>query len=649
MTPQMVTTSNACSVVGRRPVEDSVAERAVDEEWRAALSDSIAAASSQMAQYSNEPPTKQNPKSRCKSSTAPDSGYSSQVSSPNNPSQGTLAGKESIEYPSRRRFPRKPKKLRIYDKPIDQPTQTRFLDLKVLFGRTLHEFLAKKKVTFTAIQMRLSVLGEDEASAKPWIIIACEKATLKTVKQFFGQTDIKEELQANTGEWPAFELIICDRALRLLTADIDIEVFAHDRDYIKGLFARSACGMAIKAAQNGGNQALWLTAGHILPGDSMLGALENELEIKSVKEDGLDTDDSQAESYAAQESNLEPPDRPHLDHPFSDSNEEEFEIEFGYGSMSPSNDSASQGREEQSGEHNPSYLMNIGRTVAHSGQSKPSMLTNIGRIVAHSSQSKPSMEEDCNRDWALIELNEAQRDIGNCLIDGRGDSTPFPLQLTQVVEQKILQIDGERPVGVIRTSPSPSWGVLSRAWSFIMISPGNAFTETYTLTLGPKSGLKAGDSGSWVFDCQNYKVYGHVVAVDLFGEGIVVPMHAILTDIERKFNATAVWLRDLLGRPGETELVPQHLRDITPERIAPIGPDLFTPIRRESSIYSAYAPEEISPQARVLRDLDSPGQSRSLKRKGSFVDSAYSSHRGSQTHRHFFSTRRPRFPNASSR
>ena len=344
------------------PMEDSIVVRATIEKVRAALSDSFAAGSSQAAQCSNKPSTNQTPKSRHKSTTEPDSGYASLVNSPKSPkspSQRTLAREETIDLPCRRLFFQKPKKLRKYNKEIDQPTQTRFRDLKVLFGRTWPEFLVKKKVRFAPIYMRLIVLGEDEASAKPRIIIECNKAILKTVSQFFDQTDIKEELQPNTSGWPSFEWTVYDRLVP------------------------SACGMGIQTAAGEGtrtatlggtNEVLGetgeiksygLTAGHILPSDSVLGASKNELEVTSVDEDQLDTDGSQA---AVQESNLEPTDHPHLDHPFSDSNEEEFEIDFGFGSMSLGNGSASQGRERQPGDYNPSYSTNIGHIVAHSGQ-----------------------------------------------------------------------------------------------------------------------------------------------------------------------------------------------------------------------------------------------------------------------------------------
>ena len=143
------------------------------------------------------------------------------------------------------------------------------------------------------------------------------------------------------------------------------------------------------------------------------------------------------------------------------------------------------------------------------------------------------------------------------------------------------------------------------------------------------TGLKAGDSGSWVFDCQNYQVYGHVVAVDLFEEGIVVPMHAILIDIKQELNATDVWLHGFPGRHTEIKALPQTPRlsprptfnagyvpmDVVRERLSS-----FIPKRRNSFIDSAHA----SPNRRLYacdsQDPDTPGQSTSLKRRGLFVD-----------------------------
>ena len=143
------------------------------------------------------------------------------------------------------------------------------------------------------------------------------------------------------------------------------------------------------------------------------------------------------------------------------------------------------------------------------------------------------------------------------------------------------------------------------------------------------TGLKAGDSGSWVFDCQNYQVYGHVVAVDLFEEGIVVPMHAILMDIKREFNATDVWLHGFPGRHTEIKSLPQTPQ-LSPRPTFNAGYEpmdvvleslsSFIPKRRSSFIDSTCA----SPNRRLYacdpQDPDAPGESTSLKRRGLFVD-----------------------------
>ena len=44
--------------------------------------------------------------------------------------------------------------------------------------------------------------------------------------------------------------------------------------------------------------------------------------------------------------------------------------------------------------------------------------------------------------------------------------------------------------------------------------------------------LIKGDCGAWVVDAENYGVYGHVVAMDPFGDALVIPMKDILKDIK---------------------------------------------------------------------------------------------------------------------
>ena len=63
------------------------------------------------------------------------------------------------------------------------------------------------------------------------------------------------------------------------------------------------------------------------------------------------------------------------------------------------------------------------------------------------------------------------------------------------------------------------------------------FQELYLLNqVDIRIALEFGDCGSWVIDDVTNEVYGHVVASDMFGEVYVVPLKAVLQDIEEQFT-----------------------------------------------------------------------------------------------------------------
>ena len=59
-----------------------------------------------------------------------------------------------------------------------------------------------------------------------------------------------------------------------------------------------------------------------------------------------------------------------------------------------------------------------------------------------------------------------------------------------------------------------------------------------------EAALNVGDCGSWIVDTITQRVYGHVVAVDLFGEAYVVPLEATFRDMETQLAAKSVGLPD---------------------------------------------------------------------------------------------------------
>lgn len=55
--------------------------------------------------------------------------------------------------------------------------------------------------------------------------------------------------------------------------------------------------------------------------------------------------------------------------------------------------------------------------------------------------------------------------------------------------------------------------------------------------------LKEGVSGAWVYDTRTSEVYGHIIGKGLFGDALVMPMHAILTDIRLSMSFDQIWLQ----------------------------------------------------------------------------------------------------------
>ena len=133
-------------------------------------------------------------------------------------SKSTLDGKPSeaekseLEHRvSRQLFPRlRKKKLKFFDQEISQAVQDRFSDLTELFGPSLYSFLLEKGVKYNAIAIKLKVLGEDERSAKPWVVIQCDEAASKSIRNFFDQKEVKGQYRPGDSETnlPSFDVVI---------------------------------------------------------------------------------------------------------------------------------------------------------------------------------------------------------------------------------------------------------------------------------------------------------------------------------------------------------------------------------------------------------------------------------------------------------
>ena len=149
-----------------------------------------------------------------------DSGYDSATTTPEKTtpeiSQDLSNG---TALPSHTFTNRKTTKLRVFEILVPQHVHNRFHDLAELFNNALTQFLIKT-VRRMPISFGLKVLGETEASAKPWIVVQCEKAISKRVEKFFNQRHIKAEYQPCDADtlWPSFKIHVCHWPPKLIVA-----------------------------------------------------------------------------------------------------------------------------------------------------------------------------------------------------------------------------------------------------------------------------------------------------------------------------------------------------------------------------------------------------------------------------------------------
>ncbi|KAJ3498249.1 hypothetical protein NLG97_g1278 [Lecanicillium saksenae] len=148
-------------------------------------------------------------------------------------------------------------------------------------------------------------------------------------------------------------------------------------------------------------------------------------------------------------------------------------------------------------------------------------------VVSHDSFRDDSMKT--NHDWALVYL-PPQETLPNLMSGSR------ELSLLSGVSVSLPDT-----VAVL-TSRGLQYGKLVQKHSALLMSPGQRAAQTLDFIPHADSHLLRGDSGAWVVNPTNGHVYGHLVAVDAFGEGYVIPMHETLQSIQAYLVASNVYL-----------------------------------------------------------------------------------------------------------
>jgi hypothetical protein len=151
------------------------------------------------------------------------SGYDSQLLTPEELTPVALS--------SRKLFQRKPTPLKPFDKEIPEATRHRFNDLKELFDEPIFQYLTlnrpKCQINHYSISMKLMVLGENEASAKPWVVVLCDKSIYKYVKRYFNRPLVRQEFQSRETEpdLPSLEVVVHNKPPRRIAATGPVEIF----------------------------------------------------------------------------------------------------------------------------------------------------------------------------------------------------------------------------------------------------------------------------------------------------------------------------------------------------------------------------------------------------------------------------------------
>ncbi|RYP11812.1 hypothetical protein DL765_007578 [Monosporascus sp. GIB2] len=453
-------------------------------------------------------------------STGADSGYGSLASTPNRtegPTDHTDFPKCELRAPG----------LEYFDKPISAKLRGRFFDLKMLYSEDLWKEVSKKKSNPGDIAMKLKYLGDDEATSRLYIVVHCEKRVSKSVKKFFAQAHVLEDLRDDFRVY-----VVNTGVLRLFSSSV-VEVY-------RGSWPRSTlCGMPIEVRSNKAS-AMATLGGLVMvsgaTGTSMYGITAGHALIV-IQENPSDGRSSTMED---------------------ESDEDEDDEDYGQ-------------------EESVSDFINLPalEQTAHDRDDGPfthQALRNFGTIQHDSVQSNSSIKGQ-NRDWALVSIT-AEEWLPNSVGRGPGASSSllasadqqamlggrtgdFTLDCFCVPERRPL-VSSEQVVVI--SYRGLQRGTLTANKSSILLRPGTSFVEALDFVPDANSKLQPGDSGAWVVNEHTGEVYGHVVSADAFGEAYVMPIQDTLRDVQRHLQAWYVSLpsREVVRVRREMQSKPSH-------------------------------------------------------------------------------------------
>ncbi|KAL6362750.1 hypothetical protein LRP88_04054 [Fusarium phalaenopsidis] len=393
--------------------------------------------------------------------------------------------------------------LTEFDKSVDDHTLSRFRLVQAQVEKPLLDYICRKtpRRRDRPIALRLMVLGWNEDTAKPCIVVFCPEEQCKRVRKFFDKSHVMALCQPEDDTVPSFNVFVRGRAPETKHGDEDVDIF------IPIVGGREGCtfgGILSTVSRDGERRLYGLTVGHVLLDDS-----DNDLAL-----DDWDLQLSDSESEDEPEDDIEP-------------GPEEIE-------SLPAMDNSQLASE---GSHGP---------FASWASSKMSKIGCIAKDSLAQIATPNMMGKDAGgyNDWALIEMGQHKpnrirpRKLPNGEIQGEdigsGDLLmPATPPCSSGKRQSVTLLSGSG--GLKR-------GYLSPLPSRLLLGPGHAFVDTLILNLDDDQQIQDGDSGSWVVNEGTLEVYGYVVAADSFGGGYVIPLLEAFRSISASLRLFSVRL-----------------------------------------------------------------------------------------------------------
>ncbi|KAF2099132.1 hypothetical protein NA57DRAFT_76365 [Rhizodiscina lignyota] len=448
------------------------------------------------------------------------------------------------------------KKLaRFPNKEIAPEVSRQFSDLVQLLNSRIVETLYQGPSAPGPVLFKLISLGEDESTAKPYVVIFCDKSVTSRVRHIVRENWYKEHCKDPEGRRPTLETVIDDREGRLKVCSADLAVLlsssSSKRTYRGSILqvpgqreVFATIGGIITVKTGSAVQMFALTCGHFL----------QRSELRHVDKPGLVAVDSshpdqvdetfemnELEQTPTPDGNSPSSNKPNTvdtsEHVTSDAENRRRRRER-----------ALRRKENMQGTEDTEDMPDVDwrddlipdsfeQTGQESDFIKPGEihlpLSVRGKVVA-SSYDADTVEP--NHDWALVELAPQMENLA--IVQELGHALT---QLRDVEANSIQDLSTSAPftsVVVLAGRSGIHHGVLSHETSFFMPPGGYHLIEVHSVH-DLDVPLQVGDSGSWVIDSSG-NTHGHFVAVGPFAEHLMVPIAATLRSIQNQLGADTV-------------------------------------------------------------------------------------------------------------